>query len=267
MADKPSFWVSVAQIWAEYGPSFLRGAGMTMLIAVVSTAIGCIIGFAVGIVQTIPADRRGQPVRYAVMRVVRFVLGVYVEVFRGTPMMVQAMVIFWGFALINNGVTLNVVFAGLFIVSINTGAYMAEIVRGGIISVSKGQFEGAHAIGMTHAQTMFYVVIPQVLRNILPSVANEFVINIKDTSVLNVIGFTELYFVAYTINSINYQTFATYLLVAIIYFVLTFTITRILRLIEKKMDGKKNYTVQGSQNMDADSILREQTAAGGNGND
>lgn len=162
-------------------------------------------------------------------------------------MMVQAMVIFWGFALINNGVTLNVVFAGLFIVSINTGAYMAEIVRGGIISVSKGQFEGAHAIGMTHAQTMFYVVIPQVLRNILPSVANEFVINIKDTSVLNVIGFTELYFVAYTINSINYQTFATYLLVAIIYFVLTFTITRILRLIEKKMDGKKNYTVQGSQ--------------------
>lgn len=155
----------------------------------------------------------------------------------------------------------------MFIVSINTGAYMAEIVRGGIISVSKGQFEGAHAIGMTHAQTMFYVVIPQVLRNILPSVANEFVINIKDTSVLNVIGFTELYFVAYTINSINYQTFATYLLVAIIYFVLTFTITRILRLIEKKMDGKKNYTVQGSQNMDADSILREQTAAGGNGND
>ena len=203
----------------------------------------------------------------ALHKILNAIIAVYIEVFRGTPMMVQAMVIFWGFALINNGVTLNVVFAGLFIVSINTGAYMAEIVRGGIISVSKGQFEGAHAIGMTHAQTMFYVVIPQVLRNILPSVANEFVINIKDTSVLNVIGFTELYFVAYTINSINYQTFATYLLVAIIYFVLTFTITRILRLIEKKMDGKKNYTVQGSQNMDADSILREQTAAGGNGND
>lgn len=100
MADKPSFWVSVAQIWAEYGPSFLRGAGMTMLIAVVSTAIGCIIGFAVGIVQTIPADRREQPVRYAVMRVVRFVLGVYVEVFRGTPMMVQAMFIYYGLAML-----------------------------------------------------------------------------------------------------------------------------------------------------------------------
>ena len=255
----------MADIFAKYHQMIFKGIGYTMLVSIIGTIIGLVIGLLIGVFRTMPTPKN------KFLRVLKkapdWILSAYVEIFRGTPMMVQAMVIFWGFALINNGVTLNVVFAGLFIVSINTGAYMAEIVRGGIISVSKGQFEGAHAIGMTHAQTMFYVVIPQVLRNILPSVANEFVINIKDTSVLNVIGFTELYFVAYTINSINYQTFATYLLVAIIYFVLTFTITRILRLIEKKMDGKKNYTVQGSQNMDADSILREQTAAGGNGND
>lgn len=255
----------MADIFAKYHQMIFKGIGYTMLVSIIGTIIGLVIGLLIGVFRTMPTSKN------KFLRVLKkaadWILSAYVEIFRGTPMMVQAMVIFWGFALINNGVTLNVVFAGLFIVSINTGAYMAEIVRGGIISVSKGQFEGAHAIGMTHAQTMFYVVIPQVLRNILPSVANEFVINIKDTSVLNVIGFTELYFVAYTINSINYQTFATYLLVAIIYFVLTFTITRILRLIEKKMDGKKNYTVQGSQNMDADSILREQTAAGGNGND
>lgn len=255
----------MADIFAKYHQMIFKGIGYTMLVSIIGTIIGLVIGLLIGVFRTMPAPKN------KFLRVLKkaadWILSAYVEIFRGTPMMVQAMVIFWGFALINNGVTLNVVFAGLFIVSINTGAYMAEIVRGGIISVSKGQFEGAHAIGMTHAQTMFYVVIPQVLRNILPSVANEFVINIKDTSVLNVIGFTELYFVAYTINSINYQTFATYLLVAIIYFVLTFTITRILRLIEKKMDGKKNYTVQGSQNMDADSILREQTAAGGYGND
>ena len=255
----------MADIFAKYHQMIFKGIGYTMLVSIIGTIIGLVIGLLIGVFRTMPTPKN------KFLRVLKkaadWILSTYVEIFRGTPMMVQAMVIFWGFALINNGVTLNVVFAGLFIVSINTGAYMAEIVRGGIISVSKGQFEGAHAIGMTHAQTMFYVVIPQVLRNILPSVANEFVINIKDTSVLNVIGFTELYFVAYTINSINYQTFATYLLVAIIYFVLTFTITRILRLIEKKMDGKKNYTVQGSQNMDADSILREQTAAGGNGND
>lgn len=255
----------MADIFAKYHQMIFKGIGYTMLVSIIGTIIGLVIGLLIGVFRTMPTPKN------KFLRVLKkaadWILSAYVEIFRGTPMMVQAMVIFWGFALINNGVTLNVVFAGLFIVSINTGAYMAEIVRGGIISVSKGQFEGAHAIGMTHSQTMFYVVIPQVLRNILPSVANEFVINIKDTSVLNVIGFTELYFVAYTINSINYQTFATYLLVAIIYFVLTFTITRILRLIEKKMDGKKNYTVQGSQNMDADSILREQTAAGGNGND
>ncbi len=255
----------MADIFAKYHQMIFKGIGYTMLVSIIGTIIGLVIGLLIGVFRTMPTPKN------KFLRVLKkaadWILSAYVEIFRGTPMMVQAMVIFWGFALINNGVTLNVVFAGLFIVSINTGAYMAEIVRGGIISVSKGQFEGAHAIGMTHAQTMFYVVIPQVLRNILPSVANEFVINIKDTSVLNVIGFTELYFVAYTINSINYQTFATYLLVAIIYFVLTFTITRILRLIEKKMDGKKNYTVQGSQNMDADSILREQTAAGGNGDD
>lgn len=255
----------MADIFAKYHQMIFKGIGYTMLVSIIGTIIGLVIGLLIGVFRTMPTPKN------KFLRVLKkaadWILSAYVEIFRGTPMMVQAMVIFWGFALINNGVTLNVVFAGLFIVSINTGAYMAEIVRGGIISVSKGQFEGAHAIGMTHAQTMFYVVIPQVLRNILPSVANEFVINIKDTSVLNVIGFTELYFVAYTINSINYQTFATYLLIAIIYFVLTFTITRILRLIEKKMDGKKNYTVQGSQNMDADSILREQTAAGGNGND
>ena len=255
----------MADIFAKYHQMIFKGIGYTMLVSIIGTIIGLVIGLLIGVFRTMPTPKN------KFLRVLKkaadWILSAYVEIFRGTPMMVQAMVIFWGFALINNGVTLNVVFAGLFIVSINTGAYMAEIVRGGIISVSKGQFEGAHAIGMTHAQTMFYVVIPQVLRNILPSVANEFVINIKDTSVLNVIGFTELYVVAYTINSINYQTFATYLLIAIIYFVLTFTITRILRLIEKKMDGKKNYTVQGSQNMDADSILREQTAAGGNGND
>lgn len=255
----------MADIFVKYHQMIFKGIGYTMLVSIIGTIIGLVIGLLIGVFRTMPTPKN------KFLRVLKkaadWILSAYIEIFRGTPMMVQAMVIFWGFALINNGVTLNVVFAGLFIVSINTGAYMAEIVRGGIISVSKGQFEGAHAIGMTHAQTMFYVVIPQVLRNILPSVANEFVINIKDTSVLNVIGFTELYFVAYTINSINYQTFATYLLVAIIYFVLTFTITRILRLIEKKMDGKKNYTVQGSQNMDADSILREQTAAGGNGND
>ena len=215
----------------------------------------------IGVWCTMPSPKN--KVLFWLKKISDWILAAYIEVFRGTPMMVQAMVIFWGFAMLNGGQTLDVVFSGMLIVSINTGAYMAEIVRGGIISVDKGQTEGAAAIGMTHAKTMFRVVLPQALRNILPSVSNEFVINIKDTSVLNVIGFTELYFQAKSIVSINFETFATYLLVAAIYFVLTFTITRILRFIEKKMDGNKNYVMLGSQNMDAASYVREESVSGG----
>ncbi len=235
----------IGKIISKYYLWILKGVGYTLLVSLIGTIIGLIIGLLIGVYRTMPKPKH-KFVR-GLKRVGEWILNAYIEIFRGTPMMVQAMVIFWGFALLNDGKTLNVIFSGLLIVSINTGAYMAEIVRGGIISIDKGQFEGSQAIGMTHFQTMIHVVLPQALRNILPSIANEFVINIKDTSVLNVIGFTELFFQAKTIVSATAQTFATYLLVAAIYFVLTFTVTRLLRILEKKMDGNKNYTVFGSQ--------------------
>ena len=256
-----NIFVKMGEIISQYYSWLLQGVGYTLLVSLVSTVIGLIIGVLIGVWRTMPSPKN--KVLFWLKKISDWILAAYIEVFRGTPMMVQAMVIFWGFAMFNGGQTLDVVFSGILIVSINTGAYMAEIVRGGIISVDKGQFEGAAAIGMTHAKTMFRVVLPQALRNILPSVSNEFVINIKDTSVLNVIGFTELYFQAKSIVSINFETFATYLLVAAIYFVLTFTVTRILRFIEKKMDGNKNYVMLGSQNMDAASYVREESVSGG----
>ncbi|MDZ5010467.1 ABC transporter permease subunit, partial [Clostridium perfringens] len=130
---------------------------------------------------------------------------------------------------------------------INTGAYMSEIVRGGIVSVDKGQFEAAQAIGMTHSQTMINVVLPQVIRNILPATGNEFVINIKDTSVLNVISVSELFFQTKSIAGINFRYFESFYVSCIIYFVMTFTITRILRAIERKIDGPDNYIMAGNQ--------------------
>jgi len=187
------------------------------------------------------------PVLRALHKLLNAIIAIYVEIFRGTPMMVQSMVIYWGYAFATGGDTLPLIPSGILIVSINTGAYMAEIVRGGIISIDRGQFEGAMSIGMTHAQTMFKVIIPQVMRNILPSVSNEFVINIKDTSVLNVIGVTELYYFAGIIKRQNFQTFQTYLVVCILYFILTFTVTRLLRWVERKLDGNENYTIFGSQ--------------------
>ena len=139
------------------------------------------------------------------------------------------------------------ILAGFLIVSINTGAYMAEIVRGGILSIDPGQTEAAHAIGMTHWQTMINIVLPQAVRNILPALGNEFVINIKDTSVLNVISVSELFFTSKSIAGNNFRYFEVFFVTCVIYFVMTFTVTRILRLIERKMDGSSSYTIHGSQ--------------------
>ena len=240
-----NFLRQVWEIATRYRVQLFSGVGVTMLIALTGTLAGLLIGLLTGVVRTAPLSGK-KPLR-VLHRILNGIIAAYIEIFRGTPMMVQAMVIFWGFAFANGGQTLPLIPAGIVIVSINTGAYMAEIVRGGIISVDRGQMEGALSVGMTHRQAMFHVVLPQVLRNILPSVSNEFVINIKDTSVLNVIGVTELYYFAGIIKRQNFQTFQTYLVVCAIYFVLTFAVTRLLRLLEKRLEGKNSYTVFGSQ--------------------
>lgn len=240
-----SFLNDVLNIFIKYYPQLLTGVGNTVLIALTSTVAGLALGLLTGVVRTAPMSKN--PILRALHKLLNAIIAIYVEIFRGTPMMVQSMVIYWGYAFATGGDTLPLIPSGILIVSINTGAYMAEIVRGGIISIDRGQFEGAMSIGMTHAQTMFKVIIPQVMRNILPSVSNEFVINIKDTSVLNVIGVTELYYFAGIIKRQNFQTFQTYLVICILYFILTFTITRLLRLVERKLDGNENYTIFGSQ--------------------
>lgn len=247
-----SFFQDVINIVAKYYPQLLSGVGNTMLIALTGTVAGLAIGLLTGIVRTAPYSRNGF-VR-VLHKILNAVIAVYVEIFRGTPMMVQAMVIYWGYAFASGGSTLPLIPSGILIVSVNTGAYMAEIVRGGIISIDKGQFEGAMSIGMTHSQTMFKVIIPQVMRNILPSVSNEFVINIKDTSVLNVIGVTELYYFAGIIKRQSFETFQTYLVVCVLYFILTFTVTRLLRFVERKLDGNDSYVIFGSQSDSAAEI-------------
>lgn len=240
-----SFLNDVLNIFIKYYPQLLTGVGNTVLIALTSTVAGLALGLLTGVVRTAPMSKN--PILRALHKLLNAIIAIYVEIFRGTPMMVQSMVIYWGYAFATGGDTLPLIPSGILIVSINTGAYMAEIVRGGIISIDRGQFEAAMSIGMTHAQTMFKIIIPQVMRNILPSVSNEFVINIKDTSVLNVIGVTELYYFAGIIKRQNFQTFQTYFVICILYFILTFTITRLLRWVERKLDGNENYTIFGSQ--------------------
>lgn len=223
---------------------FARGTGFTIFISMVGTIAGLIIGLLIGIYRTAPVAEKG-PRRYLHVFFEKLLV-IYIEIFRGTPMMVQSMVIYYGLAQFL-GIDLNRIVAALIIVSINTGAYMSEIVRGGIFAVDKGQFEAAEAIGMTHRQTMFKVVMPQVIRNILPVTGNEFVINIKDTSVLSVISVSELFFQGRTIAGQSLKIYQTYFIISVIYLFLTFTITRILRMIERKMDGHSNYIPYANQ--------------------
>ncbi len=230
----------------SYAPLLLRGAGVTLLLALSGTLVGFLIGLGVGVVRSIPCRREDGAVKYVLLKIVRGILSIYIEVFRSTPMIVQAMVIYYGIAQLF-ALTLNQLLAGFLIVSVNTGAYLAEIVRGGIQSVDPGQREAAQAIGMTHTQTMLHVVLPQAIRNVLPALGNEFVVNIKDTSVLNVISVSELFFISKSAAGTYYKYFEVFFITSVIYFVMTFATTRLLRLLENKMDGPENYTIHGSQ--------------------
>ncbi len=248
-----TFFGWVGFILDKYGTLFLSGVGVTLLVAITGTVIGFVIGLLVAILRTIPVAPRDPWYRRVPLKVLSGLLNVYIEVFRGTPMIVQAMVIYYGS--MQMGLRMPVLVAAVLIVSVNTGAYMAEIVRGGIISVPKGQKEAACAIGMTHWQSMVHVVLPQAVRNIMPSIGNEFVVNIKDSSVLNVISVNELFFMSKSAAGTYLRYFEVFFITACIYLVLTFTVTRLLRLLERKMDGKTNYIIYGSQSDSKASIV------------
>lgn len=240
---KPNFFEQMWAIAQKNWKQFLRGTGLTILISTIGTVVGLIIGLLIGIYRTAPIAKN--KALAILQKIFSVLLNIYIEIFRGTPMIVQAMVIYYGTAQAF-GISLDRTLAAIFIVSINTGAYMTEIVRGGILSVDNGQFEAATALGFTHGQTMRKIVIPQVMRNILPATGNEFVINIKDTSVLNVISVVELYFSGNTVATQNYQYFQTFSVIAVIYFIITFTVTRILRYIERRFD-EDTYTTAANQ--------------------
>ena len=248
--ESAGFWTDVAEIWDMYGSQFLVGARNTLIIALISTVLGSLIGLGIAIYRSIPVDKKRKPVSYVFYKLFDLVIMAYIEIFRGTPMMVQSMLIFYGSKLFFD-IDMSPMFAALLIVSVNTGAYLSEVFRGGIMGVDKGQGEAAKAIGMSHYQSMTTVILPQAIRNTLPALGNEFVINIKDTSVLNVIAVTELFFVTRSAAGSTYMTFQSFLIASIIYFVMTFVTTRLLRLTEKYMSGSTSYRVHESSTMPA----------------
>ena len=239
-----TFFDWIERLLSEYWPMFLSGTKNTLIMALTGTIIGFVIGLLIAIVRTIPVGESAPIWQKIVFKVINFVLSAYVEIIRGTPMLVQALIVHYSL-FVKMGIPS--LLSAIIIISFNTGAYMAEIVRGGIISIDKGQFEGAHAIGMSHFQTMFHVILPQAIRNIMPSIGNEFVVNIKDSSVLSVIAITELMFIAKQAGGAYAKFVPAYVICAVIYFILTFTVTRLLRLVEKKLSGSNSYTICGSQ--------------------
>ena len=233
----------MVRLWGKYGTMYLNGIASTLALALIATLFGCLIGFACGILNTIPYTPRDSAVKRFFLRLLRLLIRVYVEVFRGTPMVLQAVFIYYGLPYFtHNALQFDSVWvAAILIVSINTGAYMAESVRGGIISIDPGQTEGAKAIGMTHWQTMTKVILPQALRNIMPQIGNNFIINVKDTSVMFIISFTELFAAHRYIVGVNNMYFPSAAIEMIGYLTLTLLASFLLRWLEKRMDGASDY--------------------------
>ena len=238
----------ISKLWAKYGQSYLTGMRNTLILALVATAIGCVIGFVCGVLNTIPCATGDNPGKKFFLKLIRVIVRIYVEVFRGTPMVLQAVFLYYGLPYFTNGASRfdNIWVAAILVVSINTGAYMAESVRGGIISVDPGQTEGAKAIGMTHVQTMVNVILPQALRNIMPQIGNNFIINVKDTSVMFIIGFPDFFSAHRAAVGASYLYFPSATVEMVGYLTMTLIASILLRALEKKMDGSSDYElVQG----------------------
>ena len=225
----------------KYLGMFIEGTGLTLYIATIGTLLGFVLGYVVGIIQDLDNSVGDPLVKRAVIRLEKIAATLYVEAFRDTPMIVQAMIIYYGVR--QAGLEMTPVVAGIVVTVLNTGAYMAETVRGGIGSIDTGQREGALSMGMSPMKTMLYVVLPQAFQNVMPEMANTFLTNLKMTSVLNVIAVQELFMAAKTVGGNYYKYFESYLVIAVIYFVLCFAFNQVFLLVERHMRDTDDYAL------------------------
>ncbi|MDF2700570.1 MAG: transporter permease subunit [Haloplasmataceae bacterium] len=243
--ETDQIWDWVKFIFLEYWPLLLNGMMWTLIISLSATLIGLVIAMVITPFKIQNITCRDSLLIKVLKKISSILTTIYVEVLRGTPMIVQAVIIYFG--LLSGHI--DVITSGIFIVAINTSAYITEVLRGSISSIDKGQMEAARSLGMTRLQAMFLIIIPQALKNSIPSIGNEFVINIKDTAVLNVIAVTELFFVTDQINGTYYRSYEGYIITAVLYLIMTFTTTRLLYLISSKIGDKKIRSFPTSQSI------------------
>ncbi len=243
-----SFFGWVWFLFLEYWPMFFNGMKYTIIIALIGTLLGLILAFIITPIKIQNITKRDSKLIKFWKKAGILITTFYVEVLRGTPMMVQAVIIYYGLMGIGLDLTIKfggyiivpgIIVYGIIIVSINTSAYIIEVLRGSINAIDKGQMEAARSIGMTRAQAMRHVIIPQAFKNSIPSIGNEFVINIKDTAVLSVIAVSELFFATRKVNAIYYRQIEGYVITAILYLIMTFTTTRILYYISYRFGSSK----------------------------
>jgi glutamine transport system permease protein len=202
-------------------PLLLLGAGVTVQITVLSVGFGLLIGMFVGVA------------RLATLWPIKVMAAVYVDFIRGTPLLVQIFLIYFALPIII-GQRIDPFIAAITACSINSGAYVAEIFRAGIQSIDKGQMEAGRSLGMTWAQTMRYIIMPQAFKRIIPPLGNEFIAMLKDSSLVSVIGFEELTRRGQLIIARTYGSFEIWITVAFIYLIMTFTISRFVDYLERR---------------------------------
>lgn len=220
-AQKQMFANKSQSYWDKYGHYFVEGTGITLALAVIGVLIGTTLGTIFALLKL------------SSVFVLRAIGNIYVEYVRGTPLLVQAFMVFFGTQAI--GLHLSAFVAGALAMGLNSAAYVAEIIRSGIESVDSGQMEAARSLGLPHGKTMRLVILPQAVRTILPALGNEFVSVIKEGSVISVIGVGELMYETGVVQGASFEPFLPLVIASLIYFVLTFTISRLLGFAERKM--------------------------------
>ena len=222
------FWKGdiLLELLIKYRGLFLQGAMYTVGLSFVSVLLGILIGLVLAFF------------RLSKVKILNLISSAYVELIRGTPLLAQIMLVKFGlYDLItaNTQISIPDIAIGIIAVSLNSGAYVCEIIRSGISSVDKGQMEAGRSLGMSKSMTMRLIVLPQAIKNILPALCNEFVTVIKETSIISYIGVTDLFYIANAISAMTYKSFESMLAIAFIYFVITFTLSKLVRLLERRL--------------------------------
>ena len=218
------------QIITEYGKILLTAMGQTLLMALCGLFFACILGLIFGLLSVVKN------------KFCNIIAQIFVDVIRGVPMIVLAYFVFFGvpYAFKNilgiDNFTLTALTAGTICLALNCGAYMAEIIRAGIQSVDKGQMEAARSLGLPYWRSMQKVVLPQAIRTMIPSIINQFIITLKDTSILSVIGFPELVNSAKNVIAITFKSFQVWAIVAVLYLVIITLLSKLAKVLERRLN-------------------------------